>query len=113
MPKPMELKFDPVTADLAYIRWLGDRKHIESQTTNWSKTVVDRTQEMSEWVKYCYPIVKRGVKVFAYANNHYSGYAPDSVEQFRKLWKTISGGEIGMPKEEVRPPVQQGSFLFE
>jgi uncharacterized protein YecE (DUF72 family) len=113
MPKPMELKFDPVTADLAYIRWLGDRKQIESQTTNWSKTVVDRTQEMSEWVKYCYPIVKRGVKVFAYANNHYSGYAPDSVEQFRKLWKTTSGDEIGKPKEEVRPPVQQGSFLFE
>lgn len=37
MPKPLELKFDPVTADLAYIRWLGDRRQIESQTKDWSK----------------------------------------------------------------------------
>ena len=116
MPKPMELKFDPITADLSYIRWLGDRRHIESQTTDWSKTVVDRTEEMSEWVKYCYPLVKRGVKVYAYANNHYSGYAPDSVEQFRRLWKSIAGGEIGRPKPGVRPgstPVKQGSFSFD
>jgi uncharacterized protein YecE (DUF72 family) len=110
----MELKFDPVTTDFAYIRWLGDRKDIERQTLNWDKTIVDRTQEMSEWVKYCYPIVKRGVKVFAYANNHYSGHAPDSVEQFRKLWKAIEGLEIGKPKTVVMPSsAQQGSFLFE
>jgi uncharacterized protein YecE (DUF72 family) len=116
MPKPMELKFDPIITDWTYIRWLGDRRQIESQTTNWSKTLVDRTQEMSEWVKYCYPIVKRGVKMFAYANNHYSGYAPDSMEQFRKLWKSIAGGEIGKPKPEaaraMQAPTKQGSFLF-
>jgi uncharacterized protein YecE (DUF72 family) len=114
MPKPMELKFDPVTTDFAYIRWLGDRKDIERQTLNWDKTIVDRTQEMSEWVKYCYPIVKRGVKVFAYANNHYSGHAPDSVEQFRKLWKAIEGLEIGKLKPVVMPSsARQGSFRFE
>jgi uncharacterized protein YecE (DUF72 family) len=117
MPKPMELKFDPITADLSYIRWLGDRRQIESQTTDWSKTVVDRTEQMSEWVKYCEPIVKRGVKVYAYANNHYSGYAPDSVEQFRRLWKSIAGGEIGRPKPAIAPrrttPAKQGSFSFD
>jgi uncharacterized protein YecE (DUF72 family) len=113
MPKPTELGFDPITTDLAYIRWLGDRRQIESQTTNWSKTLVDRTKDLSEWVKYCYPIVKRGVKVFAYANNHYSGHAPDSVEQFRKLWKSIAGGELRRPKSAVAPPIRQGSFLFE
>jgi uncharacterized protein YecE (DUF72 family) len=35
MPRPWELKerFDLVTADFAYVRWLGDRKGIEKQTT--------------------------------------------------------------------------------
>jgi uncharacterized protein YecE (DUF72 family) len=27
----------------------------------------------------------RGVEVFAYANNHYAGHAPDTVNTFRKL----------------------------
>lgn len=116
MPKPMDLKFDPVTADFVYIRWLGDRKQIESQSSNWDKTIVDRSQEMSEWVKYCYPIVKRGVKVFAYANNHYSGFAPDTVEQFRRLWKSGGGGHIGKlaPSPVQAPrPATQGSLIFD
>jgi uncharacterized protein YecE (DUF72 family) len=34
MPRPHELfeKFDPVTTDFTYVRWLGDRKEIERQT---------------------------------------------------------------------------------
>jgi uncharacterized protein YecE (DUF72 family) len=28
MPSPSELKFDPITTDWTYIRWLGDRKSI-------------------------------------------------------------------------------------
>jgi uncharacterized protein YecE (DUF72 family) len=114
MPKPMELKFDLVTADFIYIRWLGDRKWIESQTVSWNKTIIDRTQEMSEWVKYCYPIVRRGVKIFAYANNHYSGFAPDTVEQFRKLWKASAGEELGKPARRMgqvpNPPMQRRLF---
>ena len=31
-------KFDVVTADFAYIRWLGDRKGIEEKTKNWDKS---------------------------------------------------------------------------
>jgi uncharacterized protein YecE (DUF72 family) len=115
MPKAMDLKFDPITADFAYVRWLGDRKRIESQTLRWDKTVIDRTQEMSAWVQYCYPIVKRGVKVFAYANNHYSGHAPHSVEQFRKLWKALGGGDLGKPgrpAQAVKPAIQR-SLLFD
>jgi len=55
MPCPAELKFDPITADWTYIRWLGDRKSIEEQTTTWDKTVVDRTSELSSWVDFLLP----------------------------------------------------------
>jgi uncharacterized protein YecE (DUF72 family) len=69
MPSPAGLKFDPITADWTYVRWLGDRKGIEEQTTTWDKTVVDRTPELSSWVDYCHQIRKRGVLIYAYANN--------------------------------------------
>jgi uncharacterized protein YecE (DUF72 family) len=74
MPGPEDLtdKFDPITADWTYIRWLGDRKGIEKQATTCDKTVVGRTAELSSWVDYCFHIRKRGVLIYAYANNHYA-----------------------------------------
>ena len=85
MPNPLELQFDPITAGWTYIRWLGDRKQIEAQTMTWDKAVVDRTAELSSWVDFCYQIMKRGVLVYAYVNNHYGGHATSdhrAVSQF-------------------------------
>jgi len=95
MPRPTELSFDPITADWTYIRWLGDRKGIERITKTWDKVVVDRTNEMSGWVDVCYETVRRGVKVFGYANNHYAGYAPATIQQFRDLWYAKGLPELG------------------
>ena len=99
MPGPVELskKFDPITADWTYIRWLGDRKAIENQTTTWNKTVVDRTTELSSWVDYCYQIRKRGVLIYGYANNHYAGHAPATIEQFQNLWRAKGFPELAKP----------------
>jgi len=90
MPGPADLakKFDPITADWTYIRWLGDRKGIETITQTWNKTVVDRTPQLSSWVDFCYQIKRRGVLIYAYANNHYAGHAPATIEQFRNLWRS-------------------------
>ena len=89
MPRPEELlqKFDPITAKWTYIRWLGDRKGIELQTTTWDKTVVDRTTELRSWVDFCYQIKKRGVLIYGYANNHYAGNGPATIRHFRDLWR--------------------------
>jgi uncharacterized protein YecE (DUF72 family) len=45
LPRPWETKkkFDFVTTDFVYVRWLGDRHGIETLTITWDKTVVDRT----------------------------------------------------------------------
>jgi uncharacterized protein YecE (DUF72 family) len=88
MPHPNELaqKFDPVTTDWTYIRWLGDRKGIEALTQTWNKTVIDRTDQLKSWVNFCYQVKRRGVTVYAYANNHYAGHAPATIKQFRTLW---------------------------
>jgi uncharacterized protein YecE (DUF72 family) len=88
MPRPAELfeKCDPVTADFTYIRWLGDRKGIEAQTKVWDKTIIDRTPEIQEWVKYCRQIQRRGITIYAFANNHYAGHAPSTVALFKQLY---------------------------
>src|SRR5271167_3269557 len=89
MPRPAEVfeKLDPVTADFAYIRWLGDRKGIEKETKTWNKTIVDRSTELREWVEVCNKISGRGVPIFAFANNHYAGNGPATARLFEALWK--------------------------
>jgi uncharacterized protein YecE (DUF72 family) len=92
MPRPAEIfeKFDPITADFTYIRLLGDRKGIEQKTKTWGKVIVDRSKELMSWVNVCQRTIRRGVSTYVYVNNHYAGFAPATVEQFEKLWKTAS-----------------------
>lgn len=91
MPRPMEWfsRFDPVTAGFTYIRWLGDRKAIEEKTKVWDKVVVDRRRDLSEWAGLMRPIVRRGVVIFAYANNHYAGHGPATLAQFLDIWEKL------------------------
>jgi uncharacterized protein YecE (DUF72 family) len=86
MPEPWAYGFDPITTDWTYVRWLGDRKGIEKLTKTWDKTIVDRKAQLTSWVDFLQPIKRRGVTIFAYANNHYSGHGPATVAQFLKLW---------------------------
>ena len=87
MPRPKEYfsKGDALTTDFTYIRWLGDRKAIEEQTKLWDKTVVDRSLELEQWVEACRNFLTRKIRVFAFANNHYGGHAPDTLRLFGKL----------------------------
>lgn len=105
----MTKKFDPITADWTYIRWLGDRKGIEKLTTTWDKTVVDRTSELTSWVDFCYQLRKRGVVIYGYANNHYAGHGPATIEQFRSLWHEKGFPELEKPQ---RLSQQQQRSLF-
>jgi len=52
----------------------------------WDKTIIDRKVEISEWVWILKRVVARGVKAFAYANNHYAGHGPATVKLFTELW---------------------------
>jgi uncharacterized protein YecE (DUF72 family) len=90
MPRPWEMKekFDLVTADFAYVRWLGDRKGIEKQTTTWDRTVIDRTSDLNNWVDVFKSLVSntKVLKIFAFSNNHYAGHGPATVKLFWDLW---------------------------
>lgn len=96
MPRPRQLfeKFDPLTADFAYVRWIGDRKGIEEKTKTWNKIILDRGADLGEWVEVLKPVHKRKIQILAFANNHYAGYGPGTIEQFRELWQRKGGGKI-------------------
>jgi len=32
------------------------------------------------------PVQRRGVTIYAYANNHYAGFAPETVRLFNQIW---------------------------
>jgi uncharacterized protein YecE (DUF72 family) len=93
MPRPALYfeKFDAITTDFTYVRWLGDRKAIEQQTRVWDKIIVDRRAELSEWVDILGKVYQRNVQIYTYANNHYAGFSPATVEMFRDLWRKRVG----------------------
>jgi uncharacterized protein YecE (DUF72 family) len=84
-------RFDVVTADFCYLRFLGDRKGIEEKTLHWDKVIVDRRREMEIWI----PEIRRQIElkrlVYAYFNNHYAGFAPGSLKLFQEVWAKLSG----------------------
>ena len=87
MPRPQEWNDEAITSDFVYIRWLGDRKEIEEQTKLWDKTIIDRTNELGQWAKACKKFMELKIQVYAFANNHYAGHAPDTLKLFEKLMK--------------------------
>ena len=88
MPRPWEKKkFDWVTTDFVYVRWLGDRKGIETLTTTWDRTIINRTDDLQNWAALFRQFVSRNLKVYACANNHYAGHGPGTVKLFWDMWE--------------------------
>jgi uncharacterized protein YecE (DUF72 family) len=50
--------------------------------------VIDRRAELKNWVVVLRRLVedKRIREIFAFANNHYAGHAPDTAKSFCQLW---------------------------
>ncbi len=82
-------KQDVVTADFAYLRWLGDRKGIEASTQHWDKVIIDRRQEMETWILIVRKLLKRGIRILGFFNNHYAGFAPGSIKLFYEVWERM------------------------
>jgi uncharacterized protein YecE (DUF72 family) len=105
MPRAAEYRRRPelITADFAYIRFLGDRYKIEEITKSFDHLVYDRTRETQEWIETMQDLLPTVQRTYAYYNNHYAGYGVGSVRLFQKLW---SG-------EEPTPPLPVQDVLFE
>jgi uncharacterized protein YecE (DUF72 family) len=86
-------------ADFGYVRFLGHHHQMDglvaaaveagTRRGEWSSLLVDRTGEMERWVPALRGLLGTHSPVFAYFNNHYAGYAPGSLELFRRLWERM------------------------
>ena len=110
MPGPKQLfeRLDPITADFAYVRWLGDRKAIEEKTKIWNRIILDRTSDLRDWAEVLKKVSERKIQILAFANNHYAGFGPGTLEEFRRLWtgKTKDTSETTI----IRSPEQKELF---
>lgn len=113
MPRPREWfeTGDPITADFTFVRWLGDRKGIEERTKVWNRTLIDRTEDLGEWAEVLRNVSRRVRLIFAYANNHYAGFAPETIELFRRLWG-VETGETARTRRAAKAPGANTLPLF-
>jgi uncharacterized protein YecE (DUF72 family) len=86
MPPPVQLvkRFDVVTTDFLYVRWMGDRGGIEGKTQVWDKVVEDKTDALKTWAELLERLLERA-DIYAYANNHYEGHAPATVRKVEEM----------------------------
>jgi len=94
-----------VTAPFSYIRWLGDRYKMEEQTTVWNRTIVDRADDLRQWVDLSRELLSSANRIYAYANNHYAGFSPATLREFNEIW----GGGL-LPPEPDEDSVQPSLF---
>ncbi|MCA9727822.1 MAG: DUF72 domain-containing protein [Candidatus Eisenbacteria bacterium] len=99
MPSGPELlrRMDPITADFAYIRFLGHHREMDLMVAeareegrrrgDWDSVLIDREAETRPWIAAVQSLLGRGRETFVYFNNHYAGFAPGSIELFLRLWQ--------------------------
>jgi uncharacterized protein YecE (DUF72 family) len=86
MPTPLTLaeNFDVATGPFAYIRLLGDRAEVDRRPKTLDHVVVDRIAEIESDAK-AIRLLSIRVPVVTFVNNHFAGYAHDTIRQLREV----------------------------
>jgi uncharacterized protein YecE (DUF72 family) len=72
-----------LTSDEVYLRFIGDHTSIPAETHG--EVRVDRTQETQRWADRLRTVSGTLRRALVFFNNHYAGFAPESVNLFRGL----------------------------
>jgi uncharacterized protein YecE (DUF72 family) len=85
MPAPRDLikKLDLVTGPFAYVRLLGNREEVDALTKTLDHIVIDRTEQVAADAE-AIDFLRERVPVLAFVNNHFAGYAPDTVRHLHE-----------------------------
>jgi uncharacterized protein YecE (DUF72 family) len=84
MPSPRSLveKFDAATGPFAYVRLLGDRVEVDKRTETLDHVVIDRGDQIRDDAQ-AIRLLSQRVPVLVFVNNHYAGYAPQTLEELQ------------------------------
>ncbi len=72
-----------LTTDFVYLRFIGDHHTVPEAVHG--EIRVDRTPEMRMWAERLRGVEAKIDEAFIFFNNHFAGFAPGSVNQFRTL----------------------------
>jgi uncharacterized protein YecE (DUF72 family) len=75
-------RLDPVTGPFAYVRLLGDPEEVDRKTKALDRIVIDRTEQIRGDAEAIRRLAGR-VPVVVFVNNHFAGYAPETVRELR------------------------------
>ena len=84
-----------LTADFAYVRWLGPR-----ELTDYSRIQLDRSRELSQWAESFAALQERVTQIYGYFNNHFQGHSPGSCN----LFKEMLGLPVIRPESLIKQP---------
>jgi uncharacterized protein YecE (DUF72 family) len=86
MPSPLSVvqRLDAVTGPFAYVRLLGDREAVDALTPRLDHIVIDRGDQIAADAE-AIGLLRQRVPVVAFVNNHFAGYAPETVRQLARL----------------------------
>ncbi|GAC1648662.1 MAG: DUF72 domain-containing protein [Gemmatimonadaceae bacterium] len=68
------------TAPFVYMRWMGPNRHV----VDYSHIQFDRTRETASWTAVIARLADRGVDVYGYVNNHFSGHSPATARDLQR-----------------------------
>ncbi|MCI4357583.1 MAG: DUF72 domain-containing protein [Thermoplasmata archaeon] len=80
------------TTDFVYLRFIGDHHTLPDSTHG--EIRLDRTPELRTWAARLKGVEETLHEAFVFFNNHFAGFAPESVNQFRREW--------GLPRVEFQ-----------
>ena len=70
-----------LTTNFVYLRFIGDHTTVPAEVHGGLR--VDRSEETKRWAARVAAVLDRLENAFAYFNNHFAGFAPESVNLFR------------------------------
>jgi uncharacterized protein YecE (DUF72 family) len=87
-PRSVAEKLDVVTGPFGYVRLLGDRAEVDRLTPTLDHIVIDRSEQIQSDAEAIEMIAER-VPVLAFINNHFAGYAPETLEELSRRLEAL------------------------
>ncbi len=93
-----------ITSDFVYLRFVGDR-----ELTAFGKVQKDQSDAMKGWSKTLREVGDSVKERFIFFNNHFAGFGPASVNEFRRLMGLV---ELDLTAEKAGHAPQKTLFDF-
>jgi uncharacterized protein YecE (DUF72 family) len=79
---PRMPRMEEATAEVSYVRWLGERREFPEGSTHLKK---ERDEDLRWWSDLVGRFLGEGRTIFAYANNHYQNHSPSTLQRFLEI----------------------------